>query len=256
MKTYYEEVSRTELVRRMPVIIRIDGCHFHTFTRGLKKPFDNIFMESMQLTMKYLCEHIQGCVLGYTQSDEITLVLTDYAKLTTSAWFDYEVQKMCSVSASMASYIFNKVFKELSDKWYDDNYISKETNTKEETGYCHTLSRCVEAGAYFDARCFNVPIEEVTNCIYWRQKDAERNSVNSVAQSLYSHNDLQGIGVHDLVVKMEQEKGVIWGNLPTDQKRGTCCIKKEGKWVIDHEIPQFKNEDREYIEIKIRVEEE
>lgn len=110
MKEFYEQVPKTRLVRRMPVMIRIDGKAFHTFTRGFQKPFDDILIKSMQETMKYLCENIQGCVFGYTQSDEITLVLVDYKKLTSSAWFDYEVQKMCSISASMATMIFNKVF--------------------------------------------------------------------------------------------------------------------------------------------------
>ena len=110
MKEFYEQVPKTQLVRRMPVMIRIDGKAFHTFTRGFQKPFDNILIKSMQETMKYLCENIQGCVFGYTQSDEITLVLVDYKKLTSSACFDYQVQKMCSISASMATMIFNKVF--------------------------------------------------------------------------------------------------------------------------------------------------
>ena len=112
MKHNYEEVSKTRLVRRMPAIIRLDGKAFHTFTRGLDKPFDNIFVKSMQDTMKYLCENIQGCVLGYTQSDEITLVLIDYQTLQTDAWYDYEVQKMTSVSASMATLAFNRYFKD------------------------------------------------------------------------------------------------------------------------------------------------
>lgn len=97
MKTFYEEIPKTKLMRRCPVAIRIDGKAFHTFTRGFQKPFDEVLIESMQETMKYLCENIQGCVLGYTQSDEITLILVDYKKLNSSAWFDYEVQKMCRV---------------------------------------------------------------------------------------------------------------------------------------------------------------
>ena len=113
MKSYYEETTKTKLIRRMPVIIRLDGCHFHTFTHGFKKPFDEIMIETMQRTMKYLCKHIQGCVLGYTQSDEITLVLIDYQKLNSDAWFDYEVQKLCSVSAAMATYAFNNYFREV-----------------------------------------------------------------------------------------------------------------------------------------------
>lgn len=98
MKSYYENRSKTFLARRTPVIIRLDGKAFHTFTRGFNKPFDEAMCNAMQETMKYLCENIQGCVLGYTQSDEITLVLIDYQKLTTDAWFDYNVQKMCSVA--------------------------------------------------------------------------------------------------------------------------------------------------------------
>ena len=93
MKEYYENIPKTKLRRRCPTILRIDGKSFHTFARNFQKPFDEILIISMQETMKYLCENIQGCVLGYTQSDEITLVLIDYKKLTSQAWFDYEVQK-------------------------------------------------------------------------------------------------------------------------------------------------------------------
>ena len=110
MKNNYENVNRFYLTRRMPVIIRMDMKAGHTFTRGMKKPFDDIFVKTMQNTMKYLCENIQGCVIGYTQSDEISLVLTDYAELTTDAWFGNNLQKMCSVSASMATLAFNKAF--------------------------------------------------------------------------------------------------------------------------------------------------
>lgn len=108
----YESVPKNFLVRRVPVVIRVDGKAFHTFTRGMKKPFDSILMNTMKDTMKYLCENIQGCVLGYTQSDEITLVLTDYATITTDAWFGYNVQKLTSIAASMATMAFNSAFKE------------------------------------------------------------------------------------------------------------------------------------------------
>ena len=110
MKEFYENRSKTKLTRKMPVIIRLDGKAFHTFTRGFKKPFDEIMIKTMQQTMQYLCENIQGCILGYTQSDEITLVLQDYYKLETDAWFDYDVQKIISISAAMATLAFNKYY--------------------------------------------------------------------------------------------------------------------------------------------------
>ena len=119
MKENYENISKTKLLRRTPVAIRIDGKAFHTFTRGFKKPFDDILIKSMEETMLYLCKNIQGCVLGYHQSDEITLILTDYKRFNSDAWFDYEVQKLCSIAASMATMAFNKFFVE--EVWNEDN---------------------------------------------------------------------------------------------------------------------------------------
>ena len=264
MKHNYEEVTKTRLTRRMPVIIRLDGVAFHTFTKGFNKPYDKVLIKTMQETMKYLCENIQGCVLGYTQSDEITLVLVDYKELNSDAWFDYEVQKMVSVSAALATYAFNKFFaqnvKEYSKSLVDDLTLEQE---KLIASYQASLQK----GALFDSRVFNIPKEEVTNCVYWRQKDAERNSINSLAQSLFSHKSLQGLKLNDTLTKIEQEGGVIWGNLPTTYKRGSCCIKQETvtalnddlspvvrvDWVVDNEIPMFKGENRDYVEKLVMI---
>lgn len=103
----YEMVSSNSLTRRTPAIIRIDGKAFHSFTKGMNRPFDPVFRNAMAETMKELCQGIQGCVFGYTQSDEISLLLTDYSTLDTDAWFGYEVQKMCSIAASTATLSFN-----------------------------------------------------------------------------------------------------------------------------------------------------
>ena len=167
MKEYYEQVPKTRLVRRTPVAIRIDGKAFHSFTKGFTRPFDEILIRSMQRTMQYLCENIQGCVLGYHQSDEITLILIDYKKLTSEAWFDYEVQKMCSISASMATMAFNKFFAE---------EVKAQAGLELYDELLDRYCKAVEKGAMFDSRCFNIPKEEVTNLIYWRQLDATRNS--------------------------------------------------------------------------------
>ena len=247
MKTYYEEVTKTRLTRRTPVIIRLDGCHFHTFTRGFKKPFDEVMVKSMQATMKYLCENIQGCVLGYTQSDEITLVLIDYKELNTCAWFDYEVQKITSVSAALATYAFNKYFNE----YYLESIAEKSEIDKYDLAHDSARTK----GAYFDSRVFNIPKEEVTNCVLWRQLDAERNSINSLAQSLFSHKSLHGLNLKNTKAKIENEAGIIWEELPTTQKRGSCCIKKDEKWIIDNDIPRFIDEGRDYIEKLIFVSE-
>lgn len=239
----YESISKTFLIRRLPVIIRLDGKAFHSFTRGLDKPFDNELMTAMQATMKYLCENIQGCVLGYTQSDEITLVLCDYQSLDTDAWFGYNVQKIVSVAASMATFAFNNFFLtaiiELA-KSDHEKFASKKDSA----------FRSLRKGAFFDARCFNVPLAEVNNCLLWRQQDATRNSIQALAQSLYSQKELHGINTKQLQDKMFSEKGINWNDLPVYKKRGSCCIKQDGGWAIDLDIPIF-SQDSEYINSRI-----
>lgn len=251
MKEFYETVPKTKLVRRMPVAIRIDGKAFHTFTRGFQKPFDEVLIKSMQETMKYLCENIQGCVLGYHQSDEITLILVDYKKLTSSAWFDYEVQKMCSISASMATMAFNKEFTRnyLYFLHNEDLDWEDESNEKQAKIYSNAMMK----GAMFDSRCFNIPKEEVTNLIYWRQLDATRNSIQMVGQANFSHKELHGKSCNMIQDMLMTQKEINWNDFPVYQKRGSCCIKKDNQWIIDNKIPIFKGEDRKYIEDLIYV---
>ena len=288
MKNNYENISRYYLTRRMPVIIRIDGKAFHTFTRGFKKPFDDILVSTMQDTMKYLCENIQGCVLGYTQSDEISLVLTDYAELTTDAWFGNNLQKMCSVSASMATLAFNKFYYENVDDWgYNvlpdwadggtnepiDNNILKQAET-----YTSRYDT-----AMFDSRVFTIPKEEVCNYLIWRQQDATRNSIQSVGQANFSDKEMYKKPTKDIQDMLMTQKGINWNDFPVYQKRGSCVIKEEyavnkdgeeveidyisdvdepveeftirTRWIIDKNIPIFRGLSRDYIEKLILADE-
>lgn len=272
MKNFYESVPKTNLMRRTPVAIRIDGKAFHTFTRGFQKPFDEVLGRAMRETMKYLCENIQGCVLGYTQSDEITLILVDYKKLTSSAWFDYEVQKMCSIAASMATMAFNKYFVAECTA-----YIYKHFNPNIKDDYIEALDKAVAKGAMFDARVFNIPKEEVANLIYWRQLDAARNSIQMVGQAYFSHSELHGKNQNDIQEMLWSTHGINWNDYPTHLKRGSCCIKVGQKttcaeenldgtvntwtierphWEIDLDIPMFKGINRKYINDLIDYEED
>ena len=270
MKEFYEQVPKTRLVRRMPVAIRIDGKAFHTFTRGFRKPFDHILIKTMQETTKYLCENIQGCVLGYTQSDEITLILVDYQKLTSSAWFDYEVQKLCSISASIATMAFNKYFAEnVANEIleYKTSMVPQCVEIQQEIKEYHDILRAaVNKGAMFDARCFNIPKEEVTNLIYWRQLDATRNSIQMVGQANFSHKELQNKTCNMIQDMLHEQKGINWNDYPTVCKRGSACIYTEYQnpqsltdkdiikgWKIDAEMPILKGEDRAYVDNLIYI---
>ena len=242
--------------------------------------------------MRYLCENIQGCVLGYTQSDEITLILVDYKKLTSSAWFDYEVQKICSIAASMATMAFNRAFAKNADDFEQYYATEHEINGwygkgTPEYEMCQIYTKAVNKGAMFDARCFNIPKEEVTNLVYWRQLDASRNSIQMVGQANFSHKELQNKSCNDIQDMLMTQKGINWNDLPTYQKRGSCCVKREfwvdknggeefskeyqealnrtardenaikrTEWIIDTDIPIFRNEGREYIDMLVFVGEE
>ena len=242
MKNHYENLTKTKLIQEVPVIIRIDGKAFHTFTKKFEKPFDKVLVKTMQETTKYLCENIQNCVFGYTQSDEISLVLIK-PLISSAVWFDYEVQKLCSVSASMATMVFMKSFYENALE-RGREALAENSNSDLPTIY----AAAIEKGAMFDARCFNIPECEVVNCIYWRQIDAKRNSVQMLARSLYSHKQLDRKNTTDLL-ELCEKKGQVWEDLSNHLKWGSAVKYNTNtqKWEIDENMPLLKGEDREYL---------
>lgn len=240
MKIYYEDVTRHYLPRRTHTIIRLDGKSFHTYTKKLVRPFDAGLIEDMQKTTIRLCENIQGAVLGYTQSDEISLVLCDYKEKETESFFKGNIQKICSVSASMATAFFN-AFRQ---------------------------ARNFEGGpAFFDARVFTIPEKvEVLNYLIWRQKDATRNSIQMAAQSVYSHKELNKKKWSDLN-EMLFQKGINFNDYSSSEKRGSLIVKEyfEGeaydkrkqenvivtrsRWIVEPDTPLFTaQENRDLFE--------
>ena len=221
MKENYEIRTRSFLPRRTNVIIRLDGKAFHTYTKGLDKPFDYKLMDDMMETTKFLCENIQGCKIGYTQSDEISLLLTDYDNIKTSSWYDGQVQKITSVSASLATAKFNQLRPEKL--------------------------------AFFDSRVFVIPDkEEVVNYFIWRQQDATRNSLSMASQSVYSDKQLFKKNSSDKQ-EMLMEKGINWNDYPVSAKRGSSVIRKtfdyeettRSKW--DYTDIPIITKDRDFI---------
>lgn len=234
MKRNYESRSKTYLTRRTPVIIRLDGKAFHTYTKGLNKPFDEGLIEDMQSTAIYLCQHIQGAKCAYTQSDEISILVTDFDTLTTDAWFDYNVQKMTSVSASLATGIFNYL---RFQRYYSTNQhlvehfgATEDEIQMEEVYYKIDVADIInyfpikQLLANFDSRVFNIPPDEVGNYFYARQRDAVKNSVAMLAQSLYSHSELHNKNGNEMQ-EMCFQKGHNWNDLHFSKKRGSFIVK-------------------------------
>lgn len=226
MKENYESRSRTFLTRRTPVIMRIDGKTFSTWTRGLNKPFDEGLIEDMQKTAKYLCEQIQGAKCAYVQSDEISILITDYDKLETAAWFDYNVQKMTSIGASLATGIFNylRVDRALNYEMFFNHNCGSTNYPDVRIDDVSFLDKNLPKIANFDCRVFNIPKEEVSNYFLARQKDAVKNSIAMLAQSLYSHTELEGKNGNEQQ-EMCFQKGHNWNDLHFSKKRGSFIVK-------------------------------
>lgn len=244
----YEVAARTTLPHRLPIIIRIDGKAFHTYTRGLARPFDSRLGETMLHVAKKLCSEIQGAQLAYAQSDEISILVHGYKKFDSESWFDNQVQKMASVAASIAGAEFT------ARSWYIFSNLNSGDATKN------------IRPAYFDARAFIVPEADVCNYFLWRQQDATRNSVQMLARSLYSHKDLEGMNNGQLQ-ELCFAKGQNWNDLETRWKRGACVHRVantrftedpmetvRSSWEADYEIPVF-SQDREYVNKHLQLEE-
>jgi tRNA(His) guanylyltransferase len=227
----YEDAWRNHLPIRMPTILRVDGKAFHTLTLDCNcvKPFDLNLMGNMDQTAISLCENIQGAQIAYVQSDEISVLIHDYKRFDSGAWFDKNIQKMVSVSAAMASVAFT-----LS---WNEQFLPQD--------YQHV---------HFDSRAFILPEREVNNYFLWRQQDASRNSIQMVCRSIFSHKEMENKKIPDMH-EMLHQKGLNWNDYPTEQKRGRCIVKTEDGWKVDREIPIF-NEDPSYIEKYLEMEQE
>lgn len=209
IKSQYENRYRFYLPRRTYTIIRIDAKSFHNYTKNCEKPFDKRLIEDMDITAQYLCKEIQGAQFAYVQSDEISILLTDFTTPTTDAWFDGNIQKMASVSASIATMCFNNCrLQRFSSEYCGGNDIP--------------MSR----SALFDARVFTIPDRtEVANYFIWRNNDAARNSISMVAQSLYSHKELHGKNCNEMQ-EMIFQKGINWSEYDMNLKNGRLIIKE------------------------------
>ncbi len=217
MKDFYESRTKVRLQRRTYTIIRIDGKAFHSFTKGFERPFSNNLMNLMDETAAAICANIQGAKMAFVQSDEISILITDFDKLTTDAWFDGNLQKMSSVAASLATGFFNSKLNLPSNSY------------KEADGRI----------AFFDARVFQLPTKtEVENYFIWRQQDCTRNSISSVAQFLYSPKELNGKSSNEQQ-EMIFQKGINWNDYDAGCKRGRIIFKEEyaiqptGPWTAE-----------------------
>ena len=225
IKEYYEDRTKSFLMRRMITIIRLDGKGFSKWTKDLEKPFDEGFTDDMIETAKYLCANIQGAKFAYAQSDEISIVLTDFDNLESQAWFDYNVQKMTSIAASIATAKFNQLRLIRFAKNNVDPYSSTWGSILDGTLNANEINNFKIA--MFDARVFQVPtVDEMVNVMIWRQQDATRNSISMAAYEICGHSSTMNKS-GDEKQEMLFQRGINWNEYSVKFKRGTVIKKEE-----------------------------
>ena len=226
----YEAVNDRILVPKIPFIIRVDGRNFSTYTRGFKKPFDKIMGKTMREVVTKLCEEIPGAVLGYTQSDEITIICKYTDRIVSQAWFNGRVRKIETIAASKATKWFNKLFTE-NVMNYEIEFrqkISSYDIDKDAYRKYDTVLRKKAGMAEFDARVFNVPEWDCINNIIWRQQDAIRNSVEMVGHANFSNKELHKVNCEGIKKMLKEQRGIDWEkDFNSYQKYGAFCYRVE-----------------------------
>jgi tRNA(His) guanylyltransferase len=211
MKRYYEDALRLVVPRRSYFILRVDGRAFHTFTAGLERPYSRPLANALDQAALFLCQEIIGCRFAYGQSDEYSFLLTDFETEDAPLWFDGNVQKIVSVSASLFTGAFNRCYAGTSV-------------------------------AAFDARLLIIPQRsEVQKYFLWRQLDASANSLNMLASAHFTHSELLNKSTKEKH-EMLHSKGLNWAKEPADFKRGRVVRRAAGSWAVDLEIPIFNRE--------------
>lgn len=210
----YESVPKIYLTAGIPKVIRLDMRSGHTFCKKLKKPFDDIFSYAMIETAKKLCSSISGAVMAYTQSDEISVVLNDVTpEGNLTSFFDGNVEKITSLSASIATLAFNKAYAEAVEK------------QDKETADIHKKNLW---NAQFDSRVFCLPnAEELHNYILWRQQDATRNSIQMVGHANFTNKEMHKKNTSQIQDMLMLQKGINWNDFPIKYKRGALIVKEK-----------------------------
>ena len=237
IKTMYEIPCRSYLPAGMGgYVIRLDGVNFHNYTKEMKKPFDDLFMNAMMTTTYNLCQKIPNIHYAYSASDEISLYF--YNDGTEPMWQKGRIDKICSISASWATYYFNEAMRETCEKlvkW------GKAYNTFIDVQDYNSYLGIYLQPVVFDSRCYCLGPHSEEDRV-WRQNDCTKNSILSLAYNYYSHVDLLGLNTNQIQNKLYTEKNVNWNNLEPYYKRGFCVEKwQDGTFKLDKNMPILKD---------------
>lgn len=257
-KSYYEDISYVFLKRNLPAVIVVSGDGYRKFVKNFQKPYDPLFMKTMQSTLKYLCDSVPGCVFGYTEGFEFVLLLTPPSGIEETSWFTYDVQKIASLTASLATMKFNKLFEKNAKSYVmAGNNFDQTKKLTAMQGYVNAI----DTGALFTAGCFNLPAHDIFRYLEAKQKSALNQAIGDMGETYFSAQELAGKTASEVQKMAFENRGINFEDYPNEFKRGSACLKMSAEngisdglpqnasiWKIDREMPLLCEDTRSYIE--------
>lgn len=257
-KSYYENTSFNFLKRNMPAVICISGEDYRKFTEKFQKPYDSIFLSSMQNTLAYLCEQVPGCIIGYTKEFDMTIIFDSPSNIETPSWYNYDTNKITTLTASMATLKFNKTFEKNAKSYVmSGNNFDETRKFTAMQGYVSAI----ESGALFTSKCFNIQTDQIAEYLFLQQKQTIDNAVQDMGLLYFKENELADKSSSDIQFMVFDKANVNFDSYPSEFKRGVACVKntyrdgelisplkEAGAWVIDKHMPLLKPGNRAYIE--------
>ena len=257
IESYYESDSFDFLKRNMPIIIQIRLENYEKFIEKFLKPFDRLYVDSIQETLKHLCENISDCVFGYATEYSYTIVVCPSQNDEHIIGYNYDIQRMSTLAASMATLQFNRIF-EKKAKTYVMNGTNFDKTFKLNAMQVYVSS--IEKGAAFSARCFNISKEGIYEYLHQQQKSCIENGIYEMGKTYLTESELEENSSGRVQFMVYEKEKINFDNYPTDYKRGTACYRKKADfeeseasgqeqiWFIDKNMPMLKKENEEFIE--------
>ena len=262
-KSMFEDMSYMFLKRNSPAIIMIEGEDYREFVSKFQKPFDPLFTDTMQQTLKYMCENIPCCIFGYTKEFEVTILLLPPKDISEKTWFGRDVQKITSMAASMATVKFNKYFEKTAKSYVmAGNNFDETRKLSAMQGYVNAIDK----GAFFTAKCFNIALNDIPEYIYKQQKESIHTGVQLMGRTYFSEEELRGKTQADIQFMVFDKAGINFDSYLPENKRGSACVRshraeemlehmgiEDELWEINKDVPVLKPENREFINLILGI---
>lgn len=257
-KSFYENISYNFLKRNETAAIIINGENYKEYSEKFQKPYDNIFISSMNKALIHMCSQIPTCLFGYTSCFDMAIFFSSPETFEQTSWFNYDTNRIATYASSVVTFEYNKVFEKTAK-----SYVMSGKNfdeTRKFTAMQGYVS-AIDAGAFFTAKCFNIKKDQIIDYIYLLQKQTIQDAVHEMGRIYFNDNELAGKTSSEIQLMVFDKAGLNFDSYPDPFKHGSFCVRnfehngelivpeaEEGEFVIDESSPLLKPDSKTYIE--------